>query len=250
MPKVIFKKMSLEDNINFIKDIFNEVDSELLSMHSFTINLFPELKSISDSMSSEEKNKLIEETVTNYYNNSSLSIDNDISRYNNVWNKYNDDFFDKLTNFFNMNWPEEHDIIDVTVGIIPVCPRYLDSFSFSIHDGLTDQKLVETCIHELCHFLWFEKWKNLYPDCSKKEYESPYVVWQYSEAVVDPILEASGVKKLINSNDRLSYDSFYDNYGDLMNKLIDIYRKDIDIDIKIQEGFNCYKKSLSKAIDY
>ena len=246
MPKVLFKKMSLEDNISFIKDIFNESDDELLSVHTFIIGLFPELENISDSMPLEEKNRLIEKIVTNYYNNNSSNIDNDAERYNNVWNKYNDEFFKKLTEFFNMTWPEERDIVMATVGIIPVCPRYLDEFSFSVHNGITSEKLIETCAHELCHFLWFEKWKELYPECPRKEYETPYVAWQYSEAVVDPILEASGIKQLLNSNNRFSYDSFYENYDNLMGELIEIYKKDLDIDVRIQSGFNYYKKMISK----
>lgn len=246
MTKVIFKKMSLENNIKFIKDIFNETDDELLSVYTFTINLFPELKNISNSMSLEERDRLIESVVTNYYDDNSLNIDNDVERYNNVWNRYNDDFFIKITKFLHLEWPKEHEVMEATVGIIPVCPRYLDKFSFSVHDGLTDEQLIETCAHELCHFLWFEKWNKLYPDCPIKEYERPYVVWQYSEAVVDPILNASGIKKLFNSNNVFSYDSFYENYDNLMNELIDIYLKDLDIDAKINEGFNCYRKIISQ----
>ena len=245
MPKVIFKKMSLEDNISFIKDIFEEKDDELLSVHTYTMALFPELKSISDDMSLEEKNILIEKVVTDHYNKS-LKFDNDIERYNNAWFKYNDIFFEKLIEFLNINWPKKHDIVEVTVGIIPVCPRYLDKFSFSVHDGIANEQLIETCAHELCHFLWFEKWKKLYPDCPREECESPSIAWQYSEAVVDPVLEASGIKKLFNSDNRFSYDSFYENYDNLMDVLVNIYQKNINIDNKIQEGFNYYKGMISK----
>ncbi len=246
MTKVIFKKMSLENNIEFIKDIFNEADDKLLSVHTFTINLFPELKNVFDSMSLEDIYILIESVVTKYYDNNSLNIDNDVERYNNVWNRYNDEFFNKLTKFLNLEWPKEHEVVEATVGIIPVCPRYLDEFSFSVHDGLTDEQLIETCAHELCHFLWFEKWKMLYPECSREEYESPYVVWQYSEAVVDPILKASGIKEIFNSNNTFSYDSFYENYDNLMNELTDIYLSDLDIDTRINEGFNYYRKITSQ----
>ncbi len=246
MPKVIFRKMGLEDNISFIKDILDEKDDEFLSVHTFTIALFPELKNISDDMSSEEKNMLIGEIVTKYYNKESLKIDSDVERYNNVWLEYNDAFFEKLTKFLSINWPNQHDIVEVTVGIIPVCPRYLDKFSFSVHDGITNEQLIETCAHELCHFLWFEKWKKLYPDCPREEYESPSIVWQYSEAVVDPVLEASGIKKLFNSMNRFSYDSFYENYNNLMDELVNIYQEDINIDSKIQEGFGYYKGIVSK----
>ena len=51
---------------------------------------------------------------------------------------------------------------------------------------------------------------------------------------------------MFNSNNVFSYDSFYENYDNLMNELIDIYLKDLDIDAKINEGFNCYRKIISQ----
>ena len=67
MPKVIFKKMSLEDNINFIKEIINDKDS-ILDIYTYTINLFPELKDISLDDSKEAIDKKIRDVVTKQYN--------------------------------------------------------------------------------------------------------------------------------------------------------------------------------------
>ena len=163
---------------------------------------------------------------------------------------YNDSFFDKLTTYLDCSWPVEHNIIHVTVGIIPVCPRYLDDFSFSVHDGLNDDQLIETCAHELCHFLWFKKWKELYPDCPREEYESPSIVWEYSEMVVDPILNSSKISRVFNNKKtRYCYDYFYNIYDKdelLMNKLTKIYNEnDISIERKIEKGYKYIKSFKS-----
>ena len=88
----------------------------------------------------------------------------------------------------NIKWPNNLKEISATVGLIPVFPRYLDNFSFSIGTGVDDSKLLEVCAHETLHFLWFEKWKQIHPETPRREYDSPYLVWQYSEMVTDPIL--------------------------------------------------------------
>ena len=51
-----------------------------------------------------------------------------------------------------IEWPNNLKEISATVGLIPVFPRYLDNFSFSIGTGVDDSKLLEVCAHETLHF--------------------------------------------------------------------------------------------------
>ena len=162
MPKVEFKIMSLEDNINFIKEIYYS-DDNILDIYKYTISLFPDLSDIPKNASKKDIDSKIEAVVTKRYNDRKEMIEDDILRYQKLWEPYNDKFFDALANYLNIKWPTNHDTIIADVGIIPVCPRYLKDFRFSIHDGMKDDLLIETCAHELCHFLWFEKWKEIYP---------------------------------------------------------------------------------------
>ena len=242
MPKISFQKISLEDNISFVKDCFYDSN---FSIYTHTVNLFPELASLDMSDSKNKNDKIIEKVVSKYYNNYK-NFDNDIDKYTKVWNKYNNDFFDALTKYLNIKWPKKYDIVIATIGIIPVCPRYLDDFSFSVHDGLSDDKLIETCAHELCHFLWFKKWKELYPECPRKEYEAPSLVWKYSEMVVEPILNSDSISKVFdNKKTRYCYDIFYDIYdgNDLfMDRLISIYNGESSIEDKIVRGYEYIKK--------
>ena len=250
MPQVIFKKMSLEDNIKFIKTIINDKNN-YIDIYQKTISLFPELTNI--------KNKSeITEIVTNYYNNNINNLEYDVKKYNKNWNKYNNNFFQELTKYLEIKWPSNHNIIEATVGIIPVCPRYLKNFTFSVHDGIKNEFLIEICAHELCHFLWFEKWKELYPNCPKNEFESPHIPWIYSEMVVDPILNSKNLQKVFdNQKHKYAYDSFYEieyNNENIMNKLNEIYQSPLSIENKIKTGyqyisnyFNKEKESITKT---
>lgn len=244
MQKLVFKKMPLEDNINFVKECFYNSDNTV-SVHTYTVNLFPELASLDVNTHKEENDELIEDIVTKYYN-SYNHFDDDIDRYTKAWNKYNDSFFEALTKYLNINWPKEHNVIDVTVGIIPVCPRYLDDFSFSLHDDISDDQLIETCAHELCHFLWFRKWKELYPKYPKNEYEAPSLVWEYSEMVVEPILNSDEISKVFdNKKTRYCYDIFYDIHDRdelFMDNLIKIYNSTSSIEEKIITGYEYFNK--------
>ncbi len=239
IPKLKFKPLSLEDNIELIKWAFFS-DNDNLNIHDCTIDYFPELANVSR----EEIDNKIEEIVTREYKKYSNKIKNDIKRYNDIWKKYNDIYFKMLSTYFECDWHVE--VIECTVGLIPIFPRYLNDFSFSIGIGIDEVNLVNIVSHETLHFMWFQKWEKIHPETPRIEYDAPYLVWKYSEMVTDPILNNKPFIDLFNGLFvEHGYDSFYDLYdGDnlVMDKLRAIYSKDIPIDDKINKGFDYIKK--------
>mgnify|MGYP000729010373 CR=1 FL=1 len=66
IPKLKFRKMSLEENIELIKWAYYEND-DLFNIHNFTIKYFPELENLDKNLSKEEINKIIERIVKESY---------------------------------------------------------------------------------------------------------------------------------------------------------------------------------------
>lgn len=243
-PKVIFKEMSLEENIEQIKWMFFDNEGEF-SIREATLRYFPDLKE-AISLEVEEAYKYIEGFVKECYECSFNKIKEDVNRYNNIWGKYNDDYFNELSNYLKVKWPSDKNIIEAKVGLIPVYPRYLDDFSFGLSFSLNEYSVIEVTAHETLHFIWFEKWKELYPNCERKEFDTPYLPWKYSEMVVDPIINSKNIKDILNIEER-AYDSFYklvDGNTFVMDKLKLIFLSDISIEDKITKGYECVKKTL------
>ena len=93
VPVIKFRPMSIEDNINFVKD---------------------------DNLSKEEKEKIIEDVVRVEYEKGRDNILKDVERYNNLWKDYNDKYFNVLCDYFGVYFPNDLDVIDASVGLIPV----------------------------------------------------------------------------------------------------------------------------------
>ena len=236
-PKVVFKKMSLEDNIDIIKWTYFEKGNNL---NTYTIKCFPKLDNI-ENKSDEEIYDLIEKVVSEEYNLKISKIESDIKKYNDSWNKINDKYFEKLYNYFNIKL--DKDEIEAYVGIIPTFPRYLDKLSFSIGIDINEEFLYRIVSHEVLHFAWFKKWHKLHPETPKEHYESPYIEWEYSEMVTDPILNNEPFKQF-NLNEK-SYDYFYElENGNVMKKLKSIYSTNDSIETKMNSGFDYIKKVL------
>ncbi len=229
IPRVIFKPMSLEDNIELVKWALKNSNSTL-NLYDSIIYFFPEL--------SDEN---IDEVVSKYYNLNKEEIYSSVSKYSLLWEKYNSVYFKKMCKYLNLNnfYISE---IEVTVGYIPVCPRDISNNSFSLNIGYDESLLLRNCAHEILHFLWFKKFEELYPGVN---IDPPGLAWKYSEMVVDPILNSDEINNAICINER-AYDSFYDNKDNsgnyLMDVLKDIYNSDKPIETKIKEGFDYISK--------
>ena len=242
-PKIIFEAIPIGNNVETIKWAYFENDKSL-DVHKYTLEYFPELKELEDKSRKEINNK-IEEVVINEYKKYEERIKREVDRYNKIWDKYNDKYFEVLSEYLNTNFREDLEVIKAYVGLLPIFPRYLDSCSFAIDIGVKKEDIISTCAHETCHFMWFNKWKELYPECPRKEYDCPYIPWQYSEMVIDPILNSKEIQEVINV-ECPSYDSFYeikdkDTY--VMDKLKEIYNTNDTIENKMKKGYD-YIKSL------
>mgnify|MGYP004453515507 CR=1 FL=1 len=239
IPKIIFEPMSLEENIDIIKWSFFEVN-DLMNLHKSTICCFKELFEVNINGNKEEIYLYIEKVVSKYYNKCINKINDEVQRYNKIWDSYNDNYFRKLSIYLNMNFSSNLKIIKAKVGLIPVFPRYLDTYSFSVSISLEEKQIIDICSHECLHFLWFDKWKKMYSNYSRDEFESPHTIWKYSEMVVDPILNSKEINKVINLNIR-AYDNFY-NIKDnndiyVMDKLKNIFNTNDLIEDKIRNGY-------------
>ena len=244
IPKVIFKEMSKEENIEIIKWAYFENNGPL-DVSYYTLEYYPELKEINKNASKEEIFKRIEEVVTKDYQEVSDKLKEEVIRYNTIWSSINDRYMNAISRYLNVSGLETKEII-AEVGFLPVFPRYLDELSFSIGINQDENSLVGTTAHEVLHFFWFKKFKELFPNIPRSEYDSPYFAWIYSEIVVDPILNSKEIKDIIGVNSR-AYDSFYElEDGKVIANLRKIYRENISIEEKIKKGYYYLKENMEK----
>ncbi len=223
-PKVLFKKLSLEDTIDNVLWTYDEFNDE-------TLNCFPELKKYD-----KVDEKIIRNLFTNYYECNEKDIEKSIKHFDNIWSKYNDSYMEAISKYLNIDW--NVDTIICRVGLVCIFPRFLKEKSFIVSNNISDEVLIRVCAHEILHFIWFEKWKSMFKDYKEEEFESPHTIWKYSEMVTDAILNSKEINSILKVKER-SYDYFYDiENGRIMNKLTQIYSSNKTIEEKIIEGYD------------
>ena len=224
IPKVIFKELSLEetiDNVMWTYEEFNET----------TLEAFPALKEYD-----KVDEKVIRNLFTNYYKCNKEEVEKSINRFKNIWETYNDKYMNALSKYLNIDW--NIDSIECRVGLVCIFPRDLKNKYFIISNNISDDNFIRVCAHEILHFIWFEKWKSLFKNYNEEEFESPHLIWEYSEMVTDAILNSKEINEVIKVKEK-SYDYFYDiENGRIMNELKKIFSSNKTIEEKIVEGYN------------
>ncbi len=94
------------------------------------------------------------------------------------------------------------------IGVCPICPRYLQSYSFDVCAFEENGYILQTIAHELIHFYWFLKLKQMGYRLSKAEKETPSLTWLISEIVVDAIFKNTDLKVFLFNN-KPAYNIFY-----------------------------------------
>lgn len=161
------------------------------------------------------------------------------------WDKINATFLKALSDHFETEWPKDKPDIVGYISNLPVFPRFLDDYQFCVgYENIADA--IETSAHEIVHFIWFKKWKEVFPETERREYETPHLAWRLSE-IMDPIILQCHpkIKELINPK-RWGYSSFENiKIGDV--SMTDFFKKIYLHGVTSGDNFEMVLKSLWEA---
>lgn len=198
-----------------------------------------------------KKNKIIYEFFKEVEIKEKTRLDLKRNGFEKSWNKINNKAVKILSEIVEKNWPEKDRIIKAYVTLNPICPRWIKQRYFDLFYKFNMKKMKAVSFHEILHFIYFEKWKEIFPQTNEKEFEGPGLVWELSEMVPPIILSDERVQKLvrhrpfvyneyktlkIKNKPILEYlQKFYDNRKDFKDflitswKFIKKYEKEINL---------------------
>lgn len=220
-PKLKIREISLK----FECEIFNA----FLFHHSgrggeYILRNHPKLKKAKNE-------KEVKEYLSAFRLKKKKAIKGSIKVFEKRWKEIEKEFFEMLPWVLETEWPKNK-TITVYISVNPISPRFLDEWSFSMHyKNNSSAGVREFFAHEILHFLYFKKWKELFPNAKRKTFDYPYIEWNLSEILAPIILNNSPIKKLLKGRAG-SYDE---------HKEIKIGKNNL-----VKHFENLYKKSLKE----
>ena len=236
-PKVKFKIEKLEEYLPILKEFILGLDS----WRDKIFSIYPSLKKRLENSKNPEKE--IESFFMKQEKKFDLVFEKVKKDFQSSWNKNNNELMDALAQINEISWPEKMQEFKARITLNPICPRYLDSNTFDLYFGLADRTMKTIVLHELSHFIFFEKIKEIYPDINEKEFEAPNLIWKLSEIIPWVVLNDERIRKILDLQDSAIV------YEDIQK--LEINGKRI---LKIFEEFYDSKKDFSdflvKSLDF
>ncbi len=191
LPKILFRAMTFKENMNMMaKFIKQEIRRKQKPNIDFFKNHYIEISTINftKDMNEEQISKLLQSILLDSWNKDMENAEQKIKDMQNNWDLINDNVMLDLSKRLNIEWPKDALDIQARVGIMFFCPRYINQRTFDIKINVNINRMRTIVIHEITHFLYFEKWKELFNDYDERNYNSPSIAWYLSEAIIDPLL--------------------------------------------------------------
>lgn len=200
VPKLEFKVAKIEEYISIIT-FFILRDSRWKEQIFLT---YPSLKE------RLENSKNPAEDILNFFKKQEEKfmkvIESIKNEFQKSWSGINDLLMIELEKINETRWDEENFVARVTLN--PICPRYLNENMFDLYFGMAERTMRTICLHELSHFIFFKKLKEILPEIKKEEFESPYLIWKLSEIIPVILEENEEINKLFEVQEEvLVYES-------------------------------------------
>ena len=186
MLKLSFKVSKEYDAWILARFVKSQTWSEFVFYHH------PNLKSLIEKMGLA---KGLKRYVNDYHKKNKSLIFKKKESLNEDWKKINDSYETALKNLlevsgiFNLK-------VTCYVSICPINPRFLKEKIFSVYFKKNKKHSLGTVAHEVQHFYFFHKWRQVFPKLKAVTFESPHKIWHLSEILTPILLSSKNIQKL------------------------------------------------------
>ncbi|MFH1455260.1 MAG: hypothetical protein ABIF22_03000 [bacterium] len=201
-PKVRFEVPTVENEKNIIAN-FCLKNNPSLDFSSMVYKRHPKLKKMVEGITDEKQfREQSDKYVEDYIEENKEIIEKAKEDFQKSWEEVNDKFLTNLSKDFETDLPDEIKEIKANVSINPMCPRWLDKWTFNLFYQFSDTRMKKVSIHEIIHFLYFKKWAEVFPDADKKNFNGMHSEWFLSEILVHTITNNNKIIQDIIKNEK------------------------------------------------
>lgn len=254
LPVITVSPIDPEYNIDlvarWISPAFNKANKTLPFAES-TYALFPELRGkIGKDMSDAQIREIVASAVMAKLRENERLIEEKITYLQNYFGEINDALLAALTDVHETNWPAGCHEIACYVGYIPRCPRNVMTKKLWVSCSMDGEEIIKASLHEMAHFMFYEKWKDIYGPVLPKDLGRPSPRWYLEEMVVDPLLSDDRIKKIVPLEHR-AYPQFYSETIDgipIMDHIKNFYANRKSMEKFIKNAYRFVKKNIAEII--
>src|SRR3989344_4728287 len=132
-------------------------------------------KIISKNKNINFQKKAIKDYVDEYFQKHKDELEAYNGNIHSVWTKLEKKVFQRLSELLNTDLKGLESIV-CYMGIVRLYPRDLQSLSFQIYFKDYIFRSLATILHEVTHFIYFKKLRELFPNSIEDTFEAPMII--------------------------------------------------------------------------
>ncbi|MBR9676639.1 hypothetical protein GOV04_00670 [Candidatus Woesearchaeota archaeon] len=148
----------------------------------------------------KDKLQVIQEYVQQYHKNNNKKLEKRKKELRGAWEKINNEYEQLLKKILELKKASFK--LTAYVTISPICPRDLQKKDFAVSYQYNNRYAKLAIAHEVLHFYYFKKWKEVFPRHSEKSFDGPHIIWHLSEILAVVLLNTSKFFKILRAKEK------------------------------------------------
>ena len=255
LPHITVKKIDPLVNASFIARF---LDPDFLAKDKSrpfaegVYELYPSLRDkVTTTMSKEEIYDIVEPIVLKELSFRQEELEQRISILQQQFQNFEEALLHKMLLLFEVLWPGEQKEIICYIGYIQRCTRNCITKEFFLTSSMDIETNIKAGIHEINHFIFYEKWKQMHGFPEGVEPMHPETLWFLEELIVDPTLNEPILQEIVPIPQQ-AYEQFYvQKIGDtpVMTHIKEIYERKESMEHFLEEAHSFIQKHHIELIE-
>ena len=252
IPRIVVRSIDEGVNVGFIRRFVDPEFNARNRSRPFAegvYRLFPKMQElIYEGIPGSEIDRLVDSMVREALRGAKGGIQSKIKELQEKFDLFGEELIRKLLLMFEVEWPKDIPEIICYVGILPRFPRNVISKEFFVSYEADENLLMTASIHEINHFVMFEKWKAMHGYTREREPMHPEALWFLEELVVDPTLNEEVIQRVAAYPQR-AYDQFYTqciNQVPVMDYIKEIYFSRVSMEDFLDRSYQFIERHLDE----
>jgi len=198
IPRITFRQIHPKHYLPIILRFLNPRRGEW-DWKEKILDKYPGLKKrLKDIKSVRERERIITKFFYSEYKVKRKILKQKEKNFTKNWEKISEVFFITLSNTIGLHFPKKMNKIRAYITLNPICPRNILKNSFDIYYNYQSKQVIAISMHEIFHFLYFEKCKKVFKKSKQKC--DPLLGLHLSEIIPKIILNMGKFQNLMNYN--------------------------------------------------
>ena len=246
LPKVQFCIAPKNETLSLLNYFLNP-PKDSFDWSNIIFEFYPALKKrLEIAKDKKDRRKITAGFFSDVYDQEKQVLLSNAELFQEEWNKINDRVMKALSDVVELAWPSDFKMFTARVSLNPICPRFIKKRVFDVFYRRTIRQMQAVSIHELLHFIYFERWKTVFPDTKEREFDTPYLVWHLSEMVPGIILNDPRIRGIVKNwkyHSYKEYEAIKINGISMLSRLQDLYDDRTSFATFLQEAWKFVQKN-------